>query len=303
MSHSLCALLRARGIPYQTGVPMAAWTTLRVGGPADCLVAAGSAEDVAGALRAATEAGEPVLVVGNGSNLLVRDGGIRGLVLVIGEGMAKVTVDGDLIHAEAGASLGAVARAAQVAGLTGLEAISGIPGTIGGAACMNAGAYGTEVGAYAVHVEAVDRAGNAVTLDREALAFGYRTSAIQAQSLAAVHVTLRLSPGEPEAITKAMRDYAARRREKQPLTLPSAGSFFKRPAGHFAGALIEAAGLKGISVGGAQVSGLHAGFLVNTGGATASDFLNLVALVQARVLETSGVTLEPEVRIVGCDLS
>lgn len=303
MIKPLRALLEARDIPYTENAPMAAHTTLRVGGPADLLVEARCAADVAGALRAAKETDTPVWVAGNGSNMLVLDGGIRGLVIVIAGRMADVEVRGTELLAQAGASMGRVAQAAQAAGLSGLEPLSGIPGTVGGAACMNAGCYGLEMSQVIAAIDVLDQGGNASQRRAEELGFGYRQSALMRDNLVATRVMLSLRPGERDEIAQEMGAFAARRREKQPLSLPSAGSFFKRPKGHFAGALIEQAGLKGLSVGGAQVSELHAGFLVNRGGATAKDFLDLMALVQARVYETSGVRLEPEVRILGCDSS
>ncbi len=301
MLRSLFNLLEAGEIPYEVNVPMSQWTTIKVGGPVDCLVVARSDEDVSAALKAAHEAGEPALIIGNGSNLLVRDGGIRGLALVIGGKMASIVRLESGMLVEAGASIRAVARAAQAEGLSGLEEISGIPGAIGGVTAMNAGAYGMEIARFVSWVDAIDREGNAHRLDHDALDFGYRHSVILDKSWAVVRVLLALEPGDPELIGAAMEDYAARRKQKQPLALPSAGSFFKRPPGHFAGDLIERAGLKGVSVGGAQVSPLHAGFLVNTGGAVADDFLRLMALIQERVSDMFEVTLEPEVQIIGCN--
>ncbi len=301
MLHSLCALLMAGKIPYVCDAPMSQWTTIRVGGPADCLVEARTPRDVSAVLNATHKANVPVLVIGNGSNLLVRDGGIRGVVLVIGGKMASIVRHGDGLLVEAGASIGAVARAAMAECLSGLEEISGIPGAIGGATAMNAGAYEKEIGGLVSWVDAVDREGKTHHLGHEDLDFQYRHSTILDKSLVVTRVFLALNPGNAEVIGAAMRDFSVRRRQKQPLTLPSAGSFFKRPLGHFAGELIEKAGLKGVSVGGAQVSTLHAGFLVNTGGAVAEDFIDLMTLIQARVFDMFGVVLEPEVQIVGCN--
>ena len=303
MSSTLFALLEARGIPFQQQVSMANKTTLRVGGPAYCWVDAHAAGDIRAALMAAKEAGKEAYIVGNGSNLLVRDGGIDGLVIHIGQGMEAIQVDGTFVRTGAGARLSQVAVAAQEKGLSGMEAISGIPGTIGGALCMNAGSYGVEIGQLVQSVEAMDMDGNIHILTRDEMAFAYRRSTLLQQGWIATAATLSLVPGDPVAIRDEMRRLAAERRAKQPLSLPSAGSFFKRPQGHFAGALIEQAGLKGFQLGGARVSEMHAGFLVNMGGASARDFLDLSALIQARVYEISGVTLEAEVRILGCDLS
>lgn len=303
MPESLGAHLTALGVPWQARVRMSEHTTLKVGGPAEYWVQTLSIIEMANARAAADAAGVSCTIVGHGSNLLVRDGGIDGVVLALGAGWDAIEVEGTCLHAQAGARLSQVAIAAQQAGLSGMEPISGIPGTVGGAVCMNAGSYGTEIAQLVRQVQALDADGQPRTLSRDEMAFGYRSSVLQQQGLLATRVTLSLAPGDPAAIAESMRSYAARRREKQPLSYPSAGSFFKRPPGQFAGSLIEAAGLKGLTVGGAQVSALHAGFLINTGGATAQDFLDLMADVQARVLEHSGIMLEPEVRILGCNLS
>lgn len=304
MSTSLSALLAARKLIVEENVSMAGHTTLKVGGMASMWVEARSAEDVVGAMEAASVAGVPYQVIGNGSNLLVRDGGIEGVVIHIGGQMGDVTMaPGGVLRIEAGAMLSQVAVKAQAAGLSGMEAISGIPGTVGGAVCMNAGSYGLEIGELIDTVEVIDGAGQQQLLKASDLHFGYRTSSIMQQGWTVVAASLVLTPGDAGAISETMRGFAMQRRSKQPLTMPSAGSFFKRPQGQFAASLIDQAGLKGLSVGGAQVSTLHAGFLVNTGGATAKDFIELMAIVQARVLESSGVMLEPEVRILGCDSS
>lgn len=303
MSSSLFALLDGAGIPFQRKVSMAEKTSLRVGGPAYCWVDAHNAGDICAAILAAKEAGKEVHIVGNGSNLLVRDGGIDGIVVHIGQGMESIHVSGTVVRVGAGARLSQVAVAMQEKGLSGMEAISGIPGTIGGALCMNAGSYGVEIGQLVQSVEAMDADGNIHTLTREEMAFAYRHSTLMQRGWIATAATLSLVPGDPVVIRDEMRRLAGERRVKQPLSLPSAGSFFKRPQGHFAGALIEQAGLKGFQIGGARVSEMHAGFLVNVGGATARDFLDLMTHIQACVNEKSGVMLEAEVRILGCDLS
>lgn len=292
-------LLDAAKIPYEQGVLMANHTTLRVGGPVACYVSAGNVRDIIGAVAAAREAHVPVYVLGNGSNLLVRDAGIEGVVINLSAGMADVTIDGTQMRVQAGARLSQVALAAQDAGLSGMEAISGIPGTIGGALYMNAGSYGVEMASLVRDVEILDMdSGGVLRVPVEEMGYGYRQSAFMHNNWVALLATLQLARGERDAIAAEMRRLAMERRAKQPLSLPSAGSFFKRPSQGFAGAWIEQAGLKGVAVGGAQVSEMHAGFLVNTGGATAQDFLDLMALVQARVLDNSGVTLEPEVQII-----
>ena len=211
-------------------------------------------------------------VIGNGSNLLVRDGGIRGLVIALGEGMAAIARVGNVITAWAGASLARVSAYAQASGLSGLEFASGIPGTLGGGCAMNAGAYGGQLSDVLIDAEVL-LDGEERTLTRDEMQMGYRTSLPLREGGVVLSARFALTPDDPEAIAARMRELNARRRDKQPLNYPSAGSTFKRPEGHFAGALIEQAGLKGRRVGGAQVSEKHAGFIVNTGGATAADIL------------------------------
>ena len=280
--------------------PMSQHTTFRVGGPADVVFLPKSGEEVWRAIAAAKECGAPFMVVGNGSNMVVRDGGIRGLVIMIGDRMAKIEVHGTHISCQAGAMLSKLAAAALENGLTGLEFASGIPGTLGGGAVMNAGAYGGQLSDVLVSAQVlVD--GRIETYDLEKMDMGYRTTRPLREGGIVLSAEFELKNGDREAIAATMKDLNARRRDKQPLNLPSAGSTFKRPTGYFAGALIEGAGLKGVSVGGAQVSEKHAGFIVNTGGATAADILGLIAHVQKCVREKDGVELECEVRIVGED--
>ncbi len=279
--------------------PMREHTTFRVGGPADLFFEPRDAQQVAAAVRACRELSLPLLVLGNGSNMIVRDGGVRGAVLHIGGDMARCEVRGERLAAQAGLSLKAAARAAAEAGLAGLVFAEGIPGSVGGGACMNAGAYGGEMVQVVEAVEIVDATGGIRTLPKEQLDYAYRHSAMLAQGWIVTRVDFALTPGDPETLSAEMRELAKRRREKQPLRYPSAGSTFKRPPGHFAARLIEEAGLKGLRVGGAEVSPQHAGFVVNMGGATAADILALIDQVRERVLAHSGVALEPEVRIVG----
>ena len=280
--------------------PMARFTTFRVGGPADVLVNIDSAAEISVALRAARAAGVPVTIIGNGSNLLVRDGGIRGLVMRISQPMSAITREGDTLHVQAGATLPAVAGFAQRSGLEGLAPMAGIPGTIGGAVIMNAGAYGGEMSQVVTRVDAIARSdGKPIRFEGRALGFAYRHSAMMDAGVIVTDVTLRLAPGDPDAIARRTEELLVARREKQPLEYPSAGSTFKRPEGAFAARLIDDAGLKGLRIGDAQVSEKHAGFIVNLGSATASDILALMAEVQSRVLAASGITLEPEVRILG----
>lgn len=280
--------------------PMAQHTTMRVGGPAEILFSPASEGELLFAVREAKRAGAPFRIIGNGSNLLVLDGGLPGLTIRLGEAFSKISVDGNQIRAQAGALLSRVAAAARDASLTGLEFASGIPGSAGGGMAMNAGAYGGQLSDVFEGCRALDpETGIISALGPAEMALGYRESAALSRGLIVTEAAFRLTAGDRSAIQAKMDDLSARRRDKQPLNLPSAGSTFKRPEGYFAGALIEQAGLKGLRVGGACVSEKHAGFVVNDRGATAKDVLDLIRLVQARVLEHSGVRLEPEVRILG----
>ena len=285
-------------VRVQTNIPLSRYTTMRVGGPADYFAEPENETELKDLLSAAKDAGVDVLLMGNGSNLLVRDGGFRGLAIRLGRAFAEIDRWENSLYAQAGALLSALSVRAKEECLSGLEFAQGIPGTVGGGAYMNAGAYGGELGALVDYARIWD--GQSVReIPGEDMRFSYRHSRAMEEGWIILGAMFRLRPGDPEAIDAAMRDFAVRRREKQPLEYPSAGSFFKRPAGHFAGALIEQAGLKGLRVGGAQVSEKHAGFVVNTGGATAADILRLMEQVQQKVLEQFGVRLEPEVRIVG----
>ncbi len=297
--------------------PMSAHTSFGVGGPAALFLEAASPADVACALSLAREAGLPWHVLGRGSNLLVADGVLAALVVHIGEGMSNIEVGADAadadggtgasadaaagrIVAQAGASNKHVAQAACEAGLAGLEFLHGIPGSIGGAAIMNAGAYDGEFKDVCTRVSCLDPAsGQCVELDREEAGWGYRSSAIGSRGLVVLSAELALFSGDRTAIEDRMRELASRRRDKQPLDKKSAGSTFKRPAGHFAGKLIQDAGMQGHSVGAAQVSCKHAGFVVNNGGATAAEILACIRDVQDAVRERCGVELECEVRMLG----
>ena len=280
--------------------PMRRHTTFAIGGPADLFIQPKTRRELVGALSVLRERGIPFLLLGNGSNMLVADAGIRGAVVCTTElDEVRIGEDGYTLTAEAGALLGRVARRAQRAGLTGAEFAGGIPGSVGGAVFMNAGAYDGQMAGIVEKTEYLDGEGEMHTLVGEKHCFGYRTSAFRTHpEWTVVRTTMRLQPGDPAAILDKMNDLAQRRRDKQPLNFPSAGSTFKRPEGYFAGRLIEDAGLKGMTVGGAQVSEKHAGFLINRGGATCDDMLRLIELVQQRVREQFGVELECEVRIV-----
>lgn len=279
---------------------MRQYTTLRLGGKADWLAFPRNAEEIAALYAEAGQAGLPVTVIGHGSNLLVLDGGIRGLVIRVEKNMRSIHREGNRLIAQAGAMLGTAAAAAAEAGLTGLEFASGIPGTVGGGMTMNAGAYGGEMSDVTVRVDGITPDGKPISLNRDEMRFGYRTSAVKERNLIVTEVTMELQPGDPAGIRAKMSELNARRAEKQPLDVPSAGSTFKRPEGFFAAALIDQCGLKGYSIGGAQVSRKHAGFLVNNG-SSSRDYLALVRYVQQVVQEQTGVQLEPEIRIVGVE--
>lgn len=279
--------------------PMSRHTTFKVGGPADCLVCPQDTEQLKGVLNYLTKVEIPYFVVGNGSNLLVSDAGYRGVIVKVGEAMSQVRVEGNNIIAGAGASLAKVARTALEHGLTGLEFAAGIPGTVGGALIMNAGAYDGEMKMVVSRVTVVDQHGVEMSLDNATMEFGYRSSALKNQKFVATECEFNLEPGDKEQMKAKMDDFAARRRDKQPLEYPSAGSTFKRPEGHFAGKLIQDAGLAGMQVGGAQVSTKHCGFVINTGEATAKDIHILIGFIQDKVKDTFGVDLEPEVIRLG----
>ncbi len=279
---------------------MSRFTSFRAGGSADVLLMPRSLAELKLALRELSREHVPHMVMGNGSNILVKDGGYRGAIVKLGEAFGTIEIHGETLTAGCGALMSAVAKAALDAELSGFAFASGIPGSLGGAVFMNAGAYGGEMAHIIEEARILAKDGSReYVLSCQELGLGYRHSALHETGDVVVSATLRLSRGKAADIQAEMKDLAARRKEKQPVSLPSAGSFFKRPAGHFAGKLIQDAGLRGLSVGGAQVSPLHSGFIVNTGGATATDILQLMEVVQATVLDRFGVKLEPEVRIVG----
>ncbi len=279
--------------------PMAGHTTFRIGGPADCFVQLENKEQLIQVQRYLRQVGMPFFILGNGSNLLVSDKGYRGIVLQIGQRMSRITVAGNIITAQAGAPMSQIARAALEHGLTGLEFASGIPGTIGGGVVMNAGAYDGELSGIVTQVNVVNSEGEYMELENESMEFGYRTSIIRNNSFTVTEVIMKLEKGDREQIKAKMEDLAARRREKQPLEYPSAGSTFKRPRGNFAGKLIMDAGLRGFQIGGAKVSEKHCGFIINTGNATAEDVRDVISEVQERVKEMFHVDLEPEILFLG----
>ena len=279
--------------------PMKNHTTFRIGGNAEVFAAPDSADGVERVLQICREENIPCTVIGNGSNLLVGDRGVCGVVLQIYRNYASIRIEGTDLYVQAGALLGQTAAAAAREGLTGLEFASGIPGTIGGAAAMNAGAYGGEMKDVLVWVKAIDRDGYVRQYAAAELELGYRTSRIQKEALVVLEVKLTLQQGDPVKIRERMEELKEQRVAKQPLEYPSAGSTFKRPEGYFAGKLIMDAGLRGFSVGDAQVSEKHCGFVINRGNATAADVMALVSQVQTIVEEKFGVQLELEVRRIG----
>ena len=279
--------------------PMRRHTTFAIGGPADLFVVPKTPEQLAKVLQVICDCGLPLLLLGNGSNMLVSDAGYRGAVVCTTEMDDVRAVAENRLIVQAGVLLSRVSRYAQRAGLTGAEFAGGIPGSLGGAVFMNAGAYDGQMAGIVEQTEYLDGSGTVHTLTGEEHCFAYRGSAFRAHpDWVVLRSVLRLQPGDPAAILDKMNDFAQRRRDKQPLNYPSAGSTFKRPEGYFAGRLIEDAGLKGVSVGAAQVSEKHAGFLINRGGATCEEMLRLIELVQQRVREKFGVELECEVRII-----
>ena len=278
---------------------MAAHTTFRVGGPADCLVELENVQQLQNIQHYLHLVGIPYVILGNGSNVLVSDEGYRGVVLQVANRMNRITVEGNRIVAQAGALMSQVAKAALENGLTGMEFASGIPGTVGGGVVMNAGAYGGEMSQNVTSVTVVNGKGEIMELENESMEFGYRYSTIRNQPFTVTEVSFELKPGEKDAIKATMDDLSARRREKQPLEYPSAGSTFKRPEGHFAGELIMNAGLRGFQIGGAKVSDKHCGFVINAGNATAADIMALIREVQMCVKEKFHVDLEPEVVFLG----
>lgn len=294
---SLCTITKEENILRDE--PMCRHTTFRVGGPADYFVTPQSVEEIRGILAVCRKENVPYYIVGNGSNLLVGDGGFRGVVLQIFKKMNDVRVEGERVTAQAGVLLSKVASAAYNASLTGLEFAAGIPGTLGGAVRMNAGAYGGEMKQVLESAVVLTQEGELLTIPVEELGLAYRTSVVEKKDYVVVEATLRLKKGDQAAIREVMDDLKQRRVTKQPLEFGSAGSTFKRPEGYFAGKLIEDAGLRGFRIGDAQVSEKHCGFVINRGNATAAQVCKLMQEVVKKVKETSGVTLEPEVKRIG----
>lgn len=279
--------------------PMAKHTTFRVGGPADYYLIPQNVQQIKDAVALCKNSQIPYFILGNGSNLLVSDQGYRGAVIQIFRNMSDIEVEGSLIRAQAGALLSTVAKQALHHSLTNMEFASGIPGTLGGAVTMNAGAYGGEMKDILVEVTALTENGEVLVLKADELELGYRTSCIKTKNYIVLEAVIRLEHGEKEKIQARMDELKEQRVTKQPLEFPSAGSTFKRPAGYFAGKLIQDANLAGYTIGGAQVSAKHCGFVINSGNGTAKDIMDLILYVQKTVLEDAGVMLEPEVKLLG----
>ncbi len=279
--------------------PMRLHTTFRIGGSADYFAKPVGAEQISALIELCECENIPYFILGNGSNLLVSDSGYRGMVINIMDNMNNVTIDGDVITAQAGAMLIKVSKLARENSLTGLEFASGIPGTIGGAVYMNAGAYGGEMKDVVTSVKALDRQGKMHVFSGSQMDFSYRHSVIETEELVVLEVTMKLEHGVREEIDARVSELADARRSKQPLEYPSAGSTFKRPEGYYAGKLVMDAGLRGYQVGGAQVSEKHCGFVINKGCATAQDVIDLIHDVQKKVDDDFGVMLEPEVKMLG----
>lgn len=294
---TLCEILGKENVLRDE--PMSRHTTFRVGGPADYFATPESETQIQETVRFLRREQIPYYIVGKGSNLLVGDKGYRGVILQLYHKLDEMHTDGEMIYAQAGISLAKLAAAAQRAGLTGLEFASGIPGTLGGAVMMNAGAYGGEMKQILVSVRALTPEGEIKELSSEELGLGYRTSIFAQNGDVVLSAAVRLEQGDPAQIQAYMDELKARRIEKQPLEYPSAGSTFKRPQGYFAGKLIEDAGLRGFSVGGAQVSEKHCGFVINRGSASAAEIMALMDAVADKVERQTGVRLEPEVKRIG----
>ena len=284
---------------FLTDEPMSRHTTFRTGGPADIYIEPSGVEELKQVLDICREENVAYTIIGNGSNLLVGDGGYRGVLISFGKPFAQVTIEGAQVRTGAGALLSAVAKQVLNASLTGFEFAAGIPGTIGGAVVMNAGAYGGELCQVLREATVLTPEGEVKTLLAEELELGYRTSCVQKNGYIVLEAVLQLQPGNADDIRAVMDALASKRREKQPLEYPSAGSTFKRPEGHFAGRLIQDAGLRGFRVGGAQVSEKHCGFVINRDHATSAEILSLCRQVQEKVKAQSGVELELEVKLLG----
>ncbi len=284
-------------LPVQENVLLKPYTTMRVGGMADYFLSISSKEELITALQMIEQTNLPYFVLGNGSNVIFKDEGFRGIVLHLSSALSKITVKGNIIVAQAGALLNSLSKTALLNSLSGLECLSGIPGSVGGAVAMNAGAYGTEIKDVLLSALVLKDL-QCVTYSLRDMAYGYRKSAVLQEKSIVLEATFQLKQGNKEEMLQKINCLKEQRKAKQPLTYPSSGSFFKRPEGHFAGALIEQAGLKGFRIGDAMVSEKHAGFVINAGNATAKDILLLSEHIKKEVYERFQVELHEEVRII-----
>lgn len=284
----------------RSGELMKKHTSWRIGGPADIFAEPASREEMQLTVSYAHERSIPLIIIGAGTNILVSDKGFRGIIIKVGSGLDRISVNENLITAGAGAKLSRLAAAARDAGLGGFEFLAGIPGTVGGAVVMNAGANGSSVGTLVIEILLLNPDGCFIKKTKDEMKFGYRSSILQDEQTVVMEAVFSCYRRDKEAVREAMEAYIKKRKDTQPLQYPSAGSIFKNPPGDSAGRLIEAAGLKGERVGGAQISMLHANFIVNLGGATACDVLMLIDRARKKVLECFGLELKPEIKVIGC---
>lgn len=297
MYRQITSIIPEERIRFQE--PLSSHTTFKIGGPADVMAFPESISEIQQLVQYCHEFHIPYVILGLGSNVLVRDKGFRGLVIKLGNSLKGLYISGDEILAEAGIRLSELSKKAAANSLSGLEFAEGIPGSVGGAVVMNAGAYNGEMGQVLAAVSAIDPDGRIRKFQPEDMQLGYRSSIFQNTGWIVVSALLKLTPGRREDIENQMKEYARQRRDKQPLDMPSAGSTFKRPSGYYVGPLLEEMGLKGFRIGGAEVSSKHAGFIVNAGQASAQDIINLIAFIQQRALNEYQIKLETEIRIVG----
>lgn len=281
--------------------PMSKHTSFKIGGPVDFFLLPRTIEQLKESIDICKQNHIPYYIMGNGSNLLVKDGGFRGVIIQVYKNLSNLHINGEIVEAEAGILLSTLSKKVCKVELAGFEFASGIPGTLGGAVCMNAGAYGGEINDVILSATVIDDKGDIITIEKDDLELGYRTSIIQKNNFIVVSAKLKLKKGNMNEINAIMDDLTDKRTTKQPLEMPSAGSTFKRPVGHFAGKLIMDAGLRGYRIGDAQVSEKHCGFIVNLGNATAKNVLDLIEHIQEEVKSQFQVVLEPEVRIIGTD--
>lgn len=276
-------------------------TSFKIGGPADIMILPKDEDEILRAIKACRDNNIDFFIMGNGSNLLIKDGGIRGVVIKINDNFNDIKISGDKVYAKAGALLTALSRRAAENSLTGVEFANGIPGTIGGAVTMNAGAYGGEIKDIVTKVRVIDKGNNIIEYKNDDMNFGYRTSKVIEDDLVVLGMEIQLKDGNYNKIKEKMQELTKKRTSKQPLELPSGGSTFKRPKGYYAGKLIDDSNLRGFQYGGAQVSEKHCGFVVNIGGATCEDVLGIIKTVQKTVMDKFGVELETEIKVIGED--